>query len=309
MIYQQCGYTIYQQCGYTVVKVQLKNETTEYHQYTFTLIKINKPLKIFYVFDKKTKIMKKTIHLLLILLTFTLSNAQEIDESKNFIYKTDGSIVYGKHLSYKTPVFKENYFDLDSLKIKSKNVKFYKFGEDFFGSIQEGRSSFARRTIKGKINYYTLTNIHYAAPIPNAGGFGGMTSGTTTTNNSYYYNTDYNSLKVANYENLSIDLQSNSESIVYLKKYHNAKKKRTIAYVLGGIAMVAGILTAAEKTGETTNSFNPNTGNFETSDVTKLRPVNLAIGLIGFGTIVTTIISSKKKKQYIQKAIEVYNEN
>ena len=253
--------------------------------------------------------MKKTIQLLFILFPIIISNAQEIDESKNFIYKTDGSILYGKHISYQTPVFKENYFNLDSLTIKSKDVKFYKSGEVFFGSIQNGKSSFARRTIKGKINYYELTGTSYSTPIPNAGGFGGPVSFGGTTANSYYYNTGFNSLKIANYENLSIDLQGNSKSIVYLKKYHNAKKKRTIAYVLGGVAMVVGTLTAAKKTGETTNSYNPNTGRYETTDVTELRPVNLAIGLAGFGTIITNLISSQKKKQYIQKAIEVFNEN
>ena len=252
--------------------------------------------------------MKKTIQLLLFVLTFTVSaNAQEIDESKNFIYKTDGSILYGKNLEYQTPMFKKNYFNLDSLTIKSKDVKFYKSGVNFFGSIQGSGASFARRTIKGKVNYYVLTSTYYnAAPINNMGGIG--LGGTSTTQN-YYYNSGFNSLKVANYENLSVDLQKNPISIVYLKKHHNAKKKRTIAYVLGGIAMVAGILTSAKKTGETTNSFNPYTGTYETTDVTELRPVNLAIGLAGFGTVVATMISSKKKKQYIQKAIEVYNEN
>lgn len=56
--------------------------------------------------------MKKTIQLLLVVLTFTVSaNAQEIDESKNFIYKTDGSILYGKNLEYRRPMFKKNYFN------------------------------------------------------------------------------------------------------------------------------------------------------------------------------------------------------
>lgn len=83
-----------------------------------------------------------------------------------------------------------------------------------------------------------------AAPINNMRGIG--LGGTSTTQN-YYYNSGFNSLKVATYKNLSVDLQRNPKSIVYLKKRQNAKKKRTMAYVLGGIAMVAGILTSAKK--------------------------------------------------------------
>ena len=252
--------------------------------------------------------MKKALPLLIILLAYTISNAQEIDESKNFIYKTDGSVLYGKSISFKTPLLKANYFELDNLTIKSKEVKFYKSGEDFFGNTQSSGSNFARRIIKGKINYYKLTTSSYSAPMPNPGGMG-FYGGGSTTSESFYYNTGYNTLKVADYENLSVDLQSNSESIVYLDKFKNAKTKRTLAYVFGGIAAVAGILTAGKKTGETTNSFNPNTGNFETTDVMEIRPVNLAIGLLGFGTVAVTALTGKKKKEYIRKAIEVYNEN
>ena len=32
------------------------------------------------------------------------------------------------------------------------------------------------------------------------------------------------------------------------------------------------------------------------------------IGLVGFGVVAATALSSQKNKQYIQKAIEVYNE-
>ncbi|PQJ21567.1 hypothetical protein [Tenacibaculum sp. SG-28] len=190
--------------------------------------------------------LKKTIQLLIAVLTFVINaKAQEIDESKNFIYKTDGSILYGVNLEYRTPMFKKNYFKLDSLTINSEDVKFYKSGVNFFGSTKGSGSSFALRTIQGKINYYTLTSTYNnSAPINNTGGIG--FGGTSTTQN-YYYNSGFNPLKIANYENLSVDLQTNPKSILYLKKYHNAKKNRTLAYVLGGIAMVAGILTSAKK--------------------------------------------------------------
>lgn len=253
----------------------------------------------------KTLIMKKILYLLAALLTISMSTAQEIDENKNFIYKNDGSLLYGENISHETPSFKENYFNLDGQTIKSKDVRFYKSGKFFYGNTQNGQSSFAIRIIKGKINYYELSSL-YSVPAATSG-FGGMSSYGSTS--SYYYNSGFNSLKAANYENLSIDLKDNLESINYLNKHQEAKSKRIFAYVFGGIAMFAGILTSGKKTGETTTSFNPATGTLETIDQTELRPVNLIIGLAGFGTIVATMFSSKKKKQYIRKAIEVYNEN
>jgi len=252
------------------------------------------------------KIMKKTIQLLIFLLTIVIANAQEIDESKNFIYKNDASILYGDNISYETPFLKENYFKLDSLTIMSNDVKFYKSGNFFYGRTPNNESSFASRIIKGKINYFVITNPSFSTPNTTGGGFGRIGYGSTE---SYYYNTGFNSLKPANYENLSIDLKDNLESINYLNMYKNAKKKRTVAYVVGGIAMFAGILTSGKKTGKTTTSINPLTGGLETTDETELRPLNLTIGLAGFGTVVATVLSSKKKKQYIRKAIEVYNEN
>lgn len=244
--------------------------------------------------------MKKKIRLLTILMTISISNAQEIDENKNFIYKNDETILYGKTISHNTPPLKGNYFKIDSLTIKSKDVRFYKSGEYFYGNTQNSQSSFAIRIIKGRINYYELSSSYSAPAFTQVGFGGGFVQGS---NSSYYYSRGFNTLKAANYENLSIDLKDNLESINYLNKHQDAKKKRTLAYVLGGI------LTSGKKTGETTTSFNYMTGAFETVDKTELRPLNLTIGLVGFGVVVATALSSKKKKQYIQKAIEVYNEN
>lgn len=249
---------------------------------------------------------EKKIRLLTILLTISISNAQEIDENKNFIYKNDETILYGKSISYNTPPFQGNYFKIDSLTIKSKDVRFYKSGEYFYGNTQNSQSSFAIRIIKGRINYYEL-NISYSVPTFTHGVFGrGFVQGS---NSSYYYNRGFNTLKAANYENLSIDLKDNLESINFLNKHQVAKQKRTLTYVLGGIAELVGILTSGKKTGKKTTSFNFMTNTFETVDETELQPLNLSIGLVGFGVVVATALSSKKKKQYIQKAIEVYNEN
>lgn len=64
-------------------------------------------------------------------MTISISNAQAIDENKNFIYKNDETILYEKTINHNTPPLKGNYFKIDSLTIKSKDVRFYKLGSTF----------------------------------------------------------------------------------------------------------------------------------------------------------------------------------
>lgn len=251
--------------------------------------------------------MKKIV-LFIVFICSTNIFSQEIDENRNFVYKTNGEIIYGRYIDYKTPLFKSNYILVDEIKIPSNDVKFYQSERGFFGSLSQLGNGFAERIIKGRINYFEQITHAASAPMPMAGNNGMIAYGGSTTQISNFYNQGYGPLKVANYKNLIVDLKSNSESVVYLEKYHTAKQKRIIAYVLGGVAMVAGILTSTKKTGETTNSYNFESGRFEENDVTEIKPLNLAIGLAGFGTIIATYISSRKKKDYLQKAIVIYNE-
>ncbi len=251
--------------------------------------------------------MKKIVMLFMALICVSKTFSQKIDENKNFIYKTNGEVIYGRNIDYKTPLFKKKYLLIDDVKIFSKEVKFYKSERGFFGSLENIRSGFAQRIMKGKINYFEQVTMSNSTAMPMNGGFG-MTMSTPTTSISNFYNMGYEPLKSANYENLIVDLKSNVKSVLYLEKYHNAKKKRTLGYVLGGIAMAAGILTSTKKTGETNRSFNPNTGRIEDTAATEIKPVNLVIGLAGFGTIIANYLSSRKKRDYIRRAIETYNE-
>ncbi|WP_139957054.1 hypothetical protein [Flavicella sediminum] len=251
--------------------------------------------------------MKKIIMLLGVFISIFEMASQEIDTNRNFVFKTNGEIVYGRYITSKNPIFKKDYLVIDDQKILNTEVQFYKSDSGFFGRVGKGNAGFAERIVKGKVNFFEQISTSYAAPMPMAGGFG-MSMGRTSTTITNYYNKGFESLKLANYDNLIIDLKDNAESVVYLEKFHKAKGKRTLAYVLGGIAMVAGILTASKKTGETTRGYNQDTNRIEDMPVTELKPVNLAIGLAGFGTIIATYLSSRKKRDYVRKAIEVYNE-
>lgn len=250
--------------------------------------------------------LQKTISIIFLLVCTHLIAQEKIDESKYFIHTYDGEIIYTKYIDYKTPLFKRNYFKINGEKIEERVVKFYRAENGFFGNIKDFGGGFAERIIKGKINLFEHINT-YTTNVPNANGFGSPMMTTNTVVNRYY-NSGYNSLKVADYENLSVELASNSKSIEILNDFHTAKKKRVMWYVIGGVATVVGILTAGKKTGEYERTFNHNTGWYENTPVTEIRPVNLTIGLLGFATVVGTYISSLKKKDHIKKAIMIYND-
>ncbi len=254
--------------------------------------------------------MKKTMVWVGFFIGFQISvNAQSSETtSKIFIQKNNGDIIYAPTIEYKTPLFKKSYLAYGNDKIDASEVKFYQILDDYYINLKPVGKGFARRIIEGKINLYEQTTMN-AAPMwgPSPAGFSvGMTS--TTSHTSRYYNFGFEDAKVANYKNLMIDMKDNENSIASLARYQKNRNKRTLWYVIGGIAMVGGILTATKGTGETTQSYNFDTGRLETVESTEIRPVNLTIGILGFATIITTYVISRKKTDHIKEAILIYNQ-
>lgn len=245
--------------------------------------------------------MGKIIIYMLLSIQFT-AYAQEFNTtSKHFIYKYNGEIINAKSIDYKAPLFKKSYLQYDGHEMDTKEVQFYQVEHGFFINLKNIRKGFAERIIKGKINLYEQTTT---TTTWTNNGFGpGMPM--TTTNTTRYYNFGFGEVKTANYDNLMTDMQDNAKSIEHLSKYQKTKNRRTIWYVIGGAAMLGGMLTAIEKTGE--SYFD--TQQFETVEETKIKPVNLTIGLAGFATIIATAINSRKKPDYIKEAVLIYNEN
>jgi hypothetical protein len=252
--------------------------------------------------------MKKLLLSLTLLFVCQISIlAQEIDENKTYLYKYNGDVIYTNYIEYKTPFLKKNYLKYEDNKINTDEVKFYNTESGFFMNIKGLGSGFAERIIKGRINFFEQANM-VTTSQPMNGGFGMPMGTSTSTVFSYFYNKGIEQPKRATYDNLIVDLADNPKSVVYLNNFKTAKSKRNIWYVVGGIAMVAGILTAAEKTGEYSRGYNHETGRVEDIEKTELKPVNLVIGLAGFATIITTYLKSRKKKDYIRESILIYNE-
>lgn len=251
--------------------------------------------------------MKKLLFSLTLLFVCQIAmQAQEIDDNKTYLYKYNGEVIYTNFIEYRTPLLKKSYLKYENNKINATEVKFYNTEGGFYVNLKGPGRGFAERIIKGRINYFEQAN-QVTMTQPTAGGFG-MSMTTTSTVYSYFYNKKYEAPKRATYDNLIVDLADNPKSVLFLKKHKTVKSKRALWYVVGGIAMVAGILTAAKKTGEFSRGYNPDTGRIEDIEKTELRPVNLTIGLAGFATIITTYLKSRKKKDYIRESILIYNE-
>jgi hypothetical protein len=231
----------------------------------------------------------------------------------NYIQKFNGDVQYSKKIEIRKKAFKNPYFELDSTTIACSEVKTFQSDDGFFINLknsypgQRSDTEFAQRSIEGKINAFTHTSIRTAYMPSN--GVDGMPNFVPTQSKSVYYTKGTSRLKTATLYHLKRDLSDHSIAFNYLSKYENAKEKRMITYIVSGLAAVIGILSASEKTGESSESFNMETGRFETVEKTTLKPYNLAIGLGGFVTfVVTSIRGSKEKGKFAEEAILLYNE-
>lgn len=232
----------------------------------------------------------------------------KIDESKNFLYFYGGLVNYiDGAIRIKSPWFKSSYFEVNGQKFDIGAVQFYKNGVSFYGNTFQAnqRNVFARRVLKGKVNYYEgLTEVS-SAPMMNANGM--YMGGGSYTKTTRYYNKGFGPLKRAKYQNLIEDLVDNQESVLLLQKYNKVRKKEILVYIISGIATVAGLLTAFEGTGEYEESYNFETNRYETTEKQNIKPLNLTIGLVGMITGTVNYFKSKKKYEYLEDAIYTYN--
>jgi hypothetical protein len=251
---------------------------------------------------------------LLFLHTTSYSQNSIVDETTNFILEYNGKVTYSnRSIEYKEPLFKKNYLKINDTKFSLESVQFYKTGEMFYGNIMDpnypSSAGFAQRIIKGKINLYEKTTLNTGYTYGTSIGGGTSTPMMTSTiTKKNYYNIGYENLKKTKYKYLINDLSDNPVSVIKLEKYNSVRKKETLFYVIGTALAVGGLFTSFEITGETQSSLNFETGSFEETDVHKLKPVNLTIGLVGLGINLVNYLINRDKFKYIESAIYIYNE-
>jgi hypothetical protein len=248
--------------------------------------------------------MKKIIVLMCILLTAQISFAQDVDETKNYVYLFNGSVEYGNIVEQGG--FFKGKIKLDGKEFSTREVKFYKGETGFYANIahiKRGTRTFAQRETKGKVNLYRLVQTSYqpGGYTPGFGGMGGMgggyySGGGVRTSVTYYYNKGFGEVKKASYGNLKEDLADNQKSMLHLSYYKKARNIQngcmfgSVASLIGGFVLAANALSN-QKPGEKANNM----------------PL-----IIGFGgSIVFAIVSAVfafKKHKHMKAAISAYNE-
>lgn len=245
----------------------------------------------------------KRIALLTFLTIWNMSSIfGQVEENKNFIYFFSDSVIYGRIIEYKTPFLRSSYLLVDSNKIQLNLVKFYCNETGFYANTKTvdflGVSSFTERIRKGEINLYEKVTITtYPDHINYTTGM--YTVGMPTKNIKNYYNKGFGDLKKANYQNLSLDLADNPESIIYLNKYKSTRDAQTVLYIVGGATLIAGFATLINKTTDWDGSDSQPEPN-----VTG----NLVAVAVGAGCFLVSYSIGFSKPKHLRSAIDKYNE-
>lgn len=242
--------------------------------------------------------MRSKVFLIVLLVISQKILFGQIDESKEYVYFFNDSILYG-NVNYKKPFIGTAYLKVDSLKIQLDKVKFYKNQTGFFANSKyinfSEISSFSERIRKGKINLYEKENTNYSPGHFSANGT--YMGGSVTKTILNYYNKGFGDLKKANYSNLSVELNENPESLIHLNKFKRARNTQNTLYAVGGAILIGGFATLINKTKDVDYDTEPSpnvTGNL----------VAIGAGAVCFAV---SYAISFSKPEHLRNAIDAYN--
>ncbi|HLO59852.1 MAG TPA: hypothetical protein VK179_13985 [Bacteroidales bacterium] len=240
--------------------------------------------------------------IVLVLLWMTVSSAfSQVDETRNYVYFFSDSVLYGRIVELRSPMFGGSFLMCDSIKVSKDFVKFFKGETGFYANTininSSGTSTFCQRIRKGKINLYERDVTSYSPGFysPGFGGPGMYSSGMVTRNIKNYYNIGFGDLKKAKYKNLLVDLSDNPESMMHLTKYKSVRKTETILGVVGGVAVATGLVAVIATTNHNNGLSKSNT----TPGVVTM--------LAGAGCMWVSYFYSLSKPKHLRQAIDAYN--
>jgi hypothetical protein len=248
--------------------------------------------------------MKGTCILVISLLCSQVFLAQDVDETKNYVYLFNGSVQYGTIVEQNNGLFMGGKIRVDHNEFSAKEVKFYKGETGFYANVGNlrggGSRNFAQRERKGKVNLYKLVQTYYSSGgyTPGFGGMGGgyYGGGGMRTSITYYYNKGFGDVKKAIYRNLVVDLSDNRKSMAHLTYYKKAQNAQlgcmlgAFATFIGGSVLMFSSLSA-KKPGERTT----------------LAPMYIGFGG-GIALGIASAVYAVKKHKHLKAAIDAYNE-
>lgn len=237
------------------------------------------------------RILLFSISILILSNVFCQSN----DQNRDYIYFNNGEINYYSNVEFKTPLFSNNYFLVDSNKSFSVDkVKFYNNRDGFYGKCpyQSLVSSdfFAERIMAGNANMYKLvvnTGRNYIV--------------------KYYYNIGFGDLKKTTYSNLIVDLGSNQECVIELEKYRKARNIINGVWGAGFGLVLYGVISTISNISNHQNTP-PTTGGSMSSTPSESRGPNINFIPILSGAAISWIcyFVSINNTKHLSKAITIY---
>lgn len=169
-------------------------------------------------------------HLLLGLLLATAIQASSqysiIDRNPHMLILISGDTLTGQNLSLVHPIFQDAIFQLDTIKVKTPEVRYFKNNHGMFGYLPEQRlhdASCALRIRKGRINLfeevelelYSKEELIEANNTRRIWDKNQLAKGDKID----YYSKGLGPLKPVKYRSMVIDLADNELSMRYLKNY------------------------------------------------------------------------------------------
>ena len=174
--------------------------------------------------------MRNVIYFILVFVSIDLSG-QILSKEKGagFLQLYNDSVITGKDIKYKVFLFKNNYFIIDSVKVKSNRVKFCQVDTNYYANTSLRKhpsgSHFEIRLITGKINYFAgdyLIDYGYYCK---------------------YRDRKYSDLKIINHKNVRSDFADNSVSMEYINKYIKSDIAARIVNNTGFLCCIGTLLT------------------------------------------------------------------
>ncbi|MFN5416024.1 MAG: hypothetical protein ACK5B9_03135 [Flavobacteriia bacterium] len=240
--------------------------------------------------------MQKLLVLIYILLTGQCFSQVKPDESRSFIILEDNTVIYGNEIEFfQVTLFKSSYLLLDKVKYETSNVRFFKNNEGTFGFVSADFK--VKQIVKGNVNLFESETSSYTGPT----GYNKtamLSPSILGAAKSNYYNKGYETLKVANYDNLSLDLKDNAESMKLLGEYKKNQRKQYVFLGIGIASTVTAVATFAVWSGKK---------DLDNPETLKVPVVSYVLVGVGFGFDIASFVIGSKKSKYLKASIESYN--
>ena len=196
--------------------------------------------------------MKKICFVIILALIGLTSFAQFGKAKPHTVELANGTSYDGDLLVYAEPIMNPPVFRLGTEEVPVSDVRFFRNNHGYFTNLSfadQSKEGFAMRIRKGNIDLFECIDIdlYGKTELKIASGQEEEVLNKMAQGKEFqYYSLDQKSIKRANYSNLVMDLQSNAESVGYLRNFRKYKLLQGVLIVAGTSLLGASIATQGD---------------------------------------------------------------